>query len=428
MRTQTIATIVLLVNAAIASAEGGRADEHFANWPEGKSPKEIGDRVAKRFIESPHQNFGRPGRPERISYPEVCTWWGGLTFAKVSNNDELKAALVKRFDPLLAPVKMPDHPHANARGMLDERDLVPVPDHVDHTVFAAVPLELYVQTKEEKYLKLGQMMADWQWTGDPEYKFPFPHPIFQKYFPDRTTPKSRQWIEKGYTWQTRLWIDDMFMITMAQAQAYRATGDRKYIDRAAKEMVLYLDELQKENGLFHHAPGVPYFWGRGDGWMAAGTAELLRSLPHDNPDRPRIMKGYHLMMASLLKHQDDKGMWHQLIDDPASWPETSCTGMFTFAFITGVKHGWLDEKTYGPAARKGWLALTTYLEPNGDVREVCQGTNIYDPKNPEHGPDGRAYYLARQRNIGDMHGQAPMLWCATALLRAPDAKAPTGGG
>ena len=80
------------------------------------------------------------------------------------------------------------------------------------------------------------------------------------------------------TWQTRLWIDDMFMITMVQAQAFRATGERAYMDRAAKEMVVYLNELQRPNGLFYHAPDVPFFWGRGNGWMAAGTAELLRSL------------------------------------------------------------------------------------------------------------------------------------------------------
>ena len=82
--------------------------------------------------------------------------------------------------------------------------------------------------------------------------------------------------------------------------------------------------------------------------------------------------------------------------------------MFTFALITGVKNGWLDAKTYGPAARKGWLALTAYLDANADIREVCEGTN---KKND------RQYYLDHKRNVGDMHGQAPLLWCASALLR-----------
>jgi unsaturated rhamnogalacturonyl hydrolase len=399
----------------------------FGPWPEGKSPQEIGKRVSQRFLDVPHQNFGRPGRPDRITYPEVCTWWGALAFAKASSDDAITKGLVARFQPLLGPVALApeqakNNPYVDFRGRLDERSMVPIPDHVDHTVFAAVPLELYLQTQEKKYLELGQTMADFQWAEDYSYHIPFKHPVVEKFLPDRvvgwgTHEKAREFVAQGYTWQTRLWIDDMFMITMAQAQAYRATNDRKYIDRAAKEMVLYLDTLQKPNGLFYHDPKTPFFWGRGNGWMAAGAAELLRSLPADNPHRERIMKSYKLMMETLLKHQSEDGMWRQLIDDPTSWPETSSTGMFAFAFISGVKEGWLDEKTYAPAAKKAWLALTTYIDEKSDVREVCQGTNIHDSANKEHGLDGRAYYLARQRITGDMHGQAPVLWCAFALLR-----------
>ena len=101
-------------------------------------------------------------------------------------------------------------------------------------------------------------------------------------------------------------------------------------------------------------------------------------------------------------------MWHQLIDDPMAWPETSCTGMFAFAFVTGVKNGWLDAKTYGPAAQRAWLALVGYLDADANLREVCVGTGARDD---------RQYYLDRPRTGGDFHGQAPLLWCAAALLR-----------
>ncbi len=50
----------------------------------------------------------------------------------------------------------------------------------------------------------------------------------------------------------------------------------KYVERAAKEMAMYLEELQCSNGLFYHAPDVPYLGGRGNGWMAAGMTEVLR--------------------------------------------------------------------------------------------------------------------------------------------------------
>ena len=73
----------------------------------------------------------------------------------------------------------------------------------------------------------------------------------------------------------------------------------------------------------------------------------------------------------------------------------------------------LDEKTYGPATRKAWIALTGYINPDGAIRDVCRGTD----KLNDH-----QYYLTRERVTGDLHGQAPLLWCATALLR-DDAKA-----
>ena len=366
-----------LLNSFVSNAQSSKEIAEFKNWPDGTSPVEIGKRVADRFIATPHTNFNRPTPPRTITYPETCTWYGALTFAKITKDKKLVEQLAQRFEPLF--------------GTRDT--LIPKPDHVDLTVFGSVPLELYMQTKDERYLKLGKHIADKQW-GPPEGP--------------RAKPESYYYYNKGMTWQTRMWIDDMFMITAVQSQAYRATGDTVYINRAAREMVLYLDTLQKENGLFYHAPDVPFFWGRGDGWMAVGMSELLRSLPKTNPDYVRIMNGYNLMMASLLKHQGEDGMWHQLIDDATSWAETSCTGMFTFAFITGVKNGWLDIKAYAPAARKAWLKLITYINENGDITEVCEGTN---KKNE------RQYYLDRKRNVGDLHGQAPVLWCATALLR-----------
>ncbi|SHF69055.1 glycoside hydrolase family 88/105 protein [Pedobacter caeni] len=365
----------LFCGTSLSYGQSPSAD--LKTWPKGTSPKEIGTRVADHFVVTPHTNFGKPTPPKVITYPESCAWYGALTFAKASGNKKLTQRLAERFEPLFG----------------EESKMIPIPDHVDYCVFGSVPLELYLQTKDKKYLELGISIADKQW-GPPEGP--------------RVKEESHEFYKQGYTWQTRLWIDDMYMITALQAQAFRATGNQKYIDQAAKEMVFYLDQLQKPNGLFYHAPDVPFYWGRGDGWMAAGMAELLSSMPKSNPNRERIMKGYTDMMASLLKYQGKNGMWNQLIDDPEAWPETSATGMFTFAMITGVKNGWLDKETYGKAARNGWLGLVSYINENAEVTNVCEGTN---KKND------RQYYLDRKQNTGDLHGQAPILWCATALLR-----------
>ena len=120
------------------------------------------------------------------------------------------------------------------------------------------------------------------------------------------------------------------------------------------------------------------------------------------------MKGYLTMMASLLKYQGEDGLWRQLLDKPESWAETSGTGMFTFAMVTGVKKGWLPKKTYGPAARKGWLGLVKHIDADANVMDICEGTNK---------GFSIQYYMDRQRKTGDLHGQAATLWSAMALLR-----------
>lgn len=371
------AIVVVLTMITLSIGNGYAQSSDLRNWPKGCSPLEVGKRLAEHFVATPHTNYGKPTPPKVITYPEVCAWYGALTFARVSSDKPLTLKLAQRFEPFFGA----------------DSSMIPVSDHVDYTVFGSVPLELYIQTKEQKYLTLGKRIADKQW-GPPEGP--------------RVIPESYAFYRRGLTWQTRFWIDDMFMITAVQTQAYRATGDEKYINRAAKEMVVYLDSLQRPNGLFYHAPDAPFFWGRGNGWMAVGMAELLRSLPKNHPERAKIKNGYLTMMASLLKYQLPDGMWRQLIDDPEAWPETSGSAMFTFAIITGVKNGWLDRKIYGPAARKAWLALVSYINENGDVKDVCEGTNKRN---------NRQFYLNRKRITGDMHGQAPMLWCATALLR-----------
>lgn len=71
------------------------------------------------------------------------------------------------------------------------------------------------------------------------------------------------------------------------------------------------------------------------------------------------------------------------------------------------KKGWLDAKEYGEVARKGWIALCSYIDKAGDVKAVCEGTMI---------KNSREHYINRLALTGDLHGQAPVLWCAYALV------------
>ena len=362
MRTvmhRLLAGLAIVSLAGVATAQ----KKEFTHWPAGTSPEEVGKKIVQNMLDPPRWIPTKP----YVHYAEDSTWYSALEFAKLTNDQAMTDALAKRYDPW--------------RTEEGQQKLVSWQRHVDHAIFGIVPLELYIRTKDPQYLPLGKKLADQQW--------------------ENPTPE-------GLSGETRFWIDDAYMITILQLQAYRATGDKVYLDRAALEMAAYLDKLQRPNGLFYHGPDFPFYWGRGNGWVAGGMAELLTDLPDTHPKRARILEGYHTMMASLLKYQDADGVWHQLIDHPESYQESSCTAMFAYAMIAGVKKGWLKEKPYAQAARKGWLGVNKFIDQDGNVDKVCVGTGQ---------TNSLQFYLTRPTEKGNPHGQAPVLWCALALLK-----------
>jgi unsaturated rhamnogalacturonyl hydrolase len=334
-------------------------------WSAGKSPAELARRVTRNYL-------GRPlSLTTPMHYAEACTWYGALTVARLAGDGAARAALEARFAPLASGAAAA---------------AIPARPHVDDRVFGIVPLAI------PRYAPLGRELADAQW---------------------------RSTTADGITTEARYWVDDMYMITALQVQAYRATGDATYLDRAARTMAAYLDRLQQPNGLFFHTMTSPLHWGRGNGWVAAGMTELLRALPAGHAARGRVLAGFTRMMAALRAYQAPGGTWNQLIDDAsaANWAELSATGMFTFAMVTGVRRGWLPAETYAPVARAAWLALCERVDADGNVADVCPGTG--EAATSGAGAERAAqvrYYLDRPRIAGDFHGQAPLLWSAAALM------------
>jgi unsaturated rhamnogalacturonyl hydrolase len=322
--------------------------------------KAIGQKVVENLLKRDYMMY----RDRGLHYAEACTAVGALRFAEITKDKEIGQRIVSRYEKFLE----------------DDSILISRQSHVDHNVMGIVPLQIYLYNGDKRFLELGLSFADSQWENPNE---------------------------DGLTSQTRWWIDDMYMVGMLQMQAYRATKQTKYADRAALQITAYLKKLQQPNGLFYHGPEFHYHWGRGNGWVASSLAELLKSLPADHKLRPEIMTGYKKMMSALLKYQSDNGMWRQLIDYEYSWAESSCTAMFAYAMSVGVRNNWLDKKEYEPAVEKAWKALCAHVDREGNVREICVGTGQQDDIE---------FYLKRPRTLGDFHGQAPLLWLISEML------------
>jgi len=327
-----------------------------------KSPEEIGKLVIADLLSRPEFMMYKTPDVFAVHYAEACAGYGAIKFAGLIQDKSMMQALTVRYDRVIDE-KIPNSSN-----------------HVDVNVYGILPLELFLQNKQQKYLEQGLPFADGQWK-DP--------------LPD------------GLTSQTRYWIDDIYMISSLQVQAYRATGKLIYLERAAAEVDAYIEKLQQPNALFFHGPEAHFFWGRGNGWVAAGFAELLTVLPKSNPHYHSILKGYKKMMKTLVEHQDEDGMWHQLIDKMESFKETSSSAMFGFAMVVGVKKGLLPKEPYTKTYKKAWNALAEYINEDGKIREICVGTGQSKDVN---------FYLTRPRMTGDLHGQAPVIWFAYSLM------------
>ncbi|WP_222950596.1 glycoside hydrolase family 105 protein [Sphingomonas sp. JC676] len=211
-----------------------------------------------------------------------------------------------------------------------------------------------------------------------------------------------------------LWLDDLYMSVPALAQMGALTGERRYFDDAVRQVLQFSKRMfVAETGLYRHGwvdgmdPHPAFFWGRANGWAIVATIELLEVLPADHPGRPAILEQLRAHAAGLARVQSGTGLWHQLLDRPDSYLETSATAMYAYALARAVNRGWLDRRVYAPVAVLAWNAVTTKVNAAGEVEDVCVGTGMaFDP----------AFYYHRPRHVRAAHGYGPVLLAGAEII------------
>lgn len=120
------------------------------------------------------------------------------------------------------------------------------------------------------------------------------------------------------------------------------------------------------------ANGEKVFWGRGNGWVVAGIANLLKSLPENDSRKSFYVELYQTMLKRLVELRGKDGFWHASLLDPGSYPspETSATAMIVYAMAYGVNNGYLDKSEYLPVIESSWEALTSVIDENGKLGYV----------------------------------------------------------
>jgi rhamnogalacturonyl hydrolase YesR len=210
-----------------------------------------------------------------------------------------------------------------------------------------------------------------------------------------------------------LWIDDAYMSIPFLAQMGKATGETRYFDDAARQVIGMSARLfNSENGLFDHSwfadmdDDARFYWGRGDGWALMAMAELLSVMPETHPDRAKVLAIFRRGARGAVETQGSTGLWHQLLDRTDSYLESSASAMFTFAIARGVNRGWLPT-SYAPVAQSGWRALEGRIRPDGQIEGICVGTTAaYDA----------VYYYNRPTELKAMQGYGPALMAGAEVI------------
>ena len=148
-------------------------------------------------------------------------------------------------------------------------------------------------------------------------------------------------------------------------------------------------------------------------------AELLVDLPNGT-QRDMVMAGFKKMMDGLLPLQvtggADDGMWRQVLDlTSAQVEELVHRDVHLRADHRGQERLADAIRNTRPAARRGWNAIANKTNTQGRMDRVCPGTGAAQAGQTL--AQQQAFYTGITLGSNDLHGQAPLLWAAHALLR-----------
>ncbi len=217
-----------------------------------------------------------------------------------------------------------------------------------------------------------------------------------------------------------VWADDVYMSVSFLSQMGKLTGETKYFDEAAKQIIQIANYLwSPEKQLFYHCyytdlkrNGVA-FWGRANGWLTVSMALLLDEMPDNHPKRKELIDLLEKQIVGVSRYQNANGMWNQLLDKSESYDESSITAMYVYGIAKAVNNKWIDAG-YAPMAETAWKALKeTQITADGKFSNVCVGTGI---------TDDLPFYYNRPVGDNEKHGLGLIIDTAIEMMKLSEMK------
>ena len=340
-------------------------------------------------------------------------------------------------------------------------------NYIDGCMILAL-LEIYQTTGEEKYYEFANAFIDHRVREDgsisgysvDEYnldnvnagktlfalydingKEKYRRAIDLIYSQVQTQPRTAEgnfWHKKIYP--NQVWLDGMYMAQPFYMEyETRFNGKKNYEDIFGQFHNVIEHMRDPETGLYYHGydasrtvfwcdkeTGLSQnFWLRALGWYSMALLDTLDKCEvcrECEEEYEYLKQAFVDLTDSMLKLQDESGLWYQL---PAlggkepNYLETSGSAIMAYSLLKGVRLGFLPEdyRVYGLKAFRG--ICNAYLkEKNGQLSlgGICLVAGLGPADNPRR--DGSfAYYMSEPVVEDDAKGVGPLLLAYTEMRR-----------
>ena len=204
-------------------------------------------------------------------------------------------------------------------------------------------------------------------------------------------PRTKEGVLSHVTYGKHVFSDAMFMsppflalIGDFEESLKQVEGFRKFLWNNEKKLYHHIWDADK-NEFKREA-----HWGGGNGWSAAGIAQIIELLPKDKEsDRQRLIGYTKEVIDGCLVYQRTDGLFNDVVDDPGSFVETNLAQMLAYAIFKGVKSGWLSTD-YLQSAYKMRSAATAKIDSFGFVQGACSAPS-FDKSGTS--TEAQAFYL-----------------------------------
>ncbi|MEJ3404677.1 glycoside hydrolase family 88 protein [Rathayibacter sp. YIM 133350] len=201
-----------------------------------------------------------------------------------------------------------------------------------------------------------------------------------------------------------MWIDTVYMVVPLLVLVGDLDGAQRQFEGHRTRLFdadagLYGWRWSEDEGRMNH----PRHWGTGTGWVIAGLARALRMLGPEHPLHTHWSEHVRAVVDAALPHRRADGLFHDVIDDPATFAEGNLGQMLAFTILTGVADGWLPA-SYRDTGVSLLETARSLVDDLGFVRPVC-GAPHFD--RPGTSAEAQAFFLLATAAHRRLEGARP---------------------